>query len=166
MLFRSLPTLVAGDTKLSLTAANSNAGYTIDFYLLEGIDDSLWSEGTVTWDNAPGNDTSGAGFTSGASATLLGSFTTFSFVADTTYDLAFTGAAETSLLSALNTGDRTATIAFQRTGSGNAVNFFYSTEATTSAYRPTASAIPEPGMFAGIAGFLAAALAMTRRRRA
>lgn len=160
----SLPTLTSGNTTLSLTASNANAGYTIDFYLLSGVDSSTWAENTITWNNAPGNNTGGAGFTGGANATLIGSFTTFTFVLNTTYGLSITGAGETALLSALNTGSRTATIAFQRTGSGTLVNNFHSTEATTSSYRPTLDAIPEPSTFA-LLGVGLAAVACFRRRK-
>ncbi len=160
----SLETLATGGTTLNLTASNTTAGYTIDFYLLSGVDSSSWNEGTITWNNAPGNNTGGAGFTTGASATYLASFTSFSFTAGTTYPLSITGAAETALLGALNTGSRTATIAFQRTGSGSLANNFHSTESATESFRPTLTAIPEPSQFA-LLGLGMVAIAFSRRRK-
>jgi len=148
----SLQTLTAGNTKLTLTAANTTTGYTVEFYLLAGIDSSTWSENTITWNNAPGNNTSGFGFTTQANASLIGSFTNFSFTANTAYNLVFTGAAETSLLDALNSGSRTATIALTRptNSTGTSANNFFSTEATTASYVPQFSAdvIPEPSTYA------------------
>jgi len=160
----SLPSLISGNTTLSLTASNATVGYTIDFYLLSGVDSSTWNEGTITWNNAPGNNIGGAGFTGGANATLIGSFTSYTFVANTTYGLSITGAGETALLSALNTGNRTATIAFQRTVSGTSVNNFWSTEATTSSYLPTFTAVPEPSTFALIGLGMAAVVCFRRRK--
>jgi hypothetical protein len=160
----SLDTLTSGGTTLNLTASNATAGYTIDFYLLSGVDSSSWNEGTITWNNAPGNNSGGAGFTTGASATYLASFTSFTFTAGTTYSLSITGAAETALLGALNTGSRTATIAFQRTGSGSLVNNFHSTESVTESFRPTLTAIPEPSQFA-LLGLGMVAIAFSRRRK-
>jgi hypothetical protein len=87
-----------------------------EVYLLEGPGVDEWSEATLTWENAPLNDRSGALFSPGdeGKVTLLGSAST---IGKSSYmDVEF-GPGRSDLAEALNTGDRVATLAIVATGS-------------------------------------------------
>ncbi|MHC4676654.1 MAG: CBM96 family carbohydrate-binding protein, partial [Planctomycetota bacterium] len=68
------------DASIELTVSTNNNGgggtipqtFTIEVYGLAEHLDHTWTETDITWNNAPGNDTSSSDFT--ADATLLGSF--------------------------------------------------------------------------------------------
>jgi len=68
------------DASLDLTVSTNNEGgggttpqtFTIEVYGLAESLDHTWTENDITWNNAPGNDTSSSDFTE--DATLLGSF--------------------------------------------------------------------------------------------
>jgi hypothetical protein len=68
------------DASLDLTVTTNNEGgggvtpqtFTIEVYGLAESLDHTWTENDITWNNAPGNDTSSSNFTE--DATLLGSF--------------------------------------------------------------------------------------------
>jgi hypothetical protein len=71
----------ASEASLELTVSTNNQGgteaptpqtFTIEVYGLAESLDHTWTETDITWNNAPGNDTSSSDFT--ADATLLGSF--------------------------------------------------------------------------------------------
>ncbi|TKJ37724.1 MAG: hypothetical protein CEE38_06530 [Planctomycetes bacterium B3_Pla] len=71
---------VVSEASLVLTVSTNNEGgggttpqtFTIEVYGLAESLDHTWTESDITWNNAPGNDTSSSNFT--ADATLLGSF--------------------------------------------------------------------------------------------
>jgi len=71
---------VVSEASLVLTVSTNNEGgggttpqtFTIEVYGLAESLDHTWTENDITWNNAPGNDTSSSNFT--ADATLLGSF--------------------------------------------------------------------------------------------
>lgn len=154
-------TSVSGLTMVYTPASNRSG----TFYLITGAGANSWTETGITWNNAPANDTaSGIGFSgAGFTATTLGSATGNGSVVPIT--LSISGAAETALLSALNTGDRMATIAFAHVSSSNTFTV-YSSDFNSGASSPylTYTAVPEPSTFALI-GLGLAAVACFRRRK-
>lgn len=175
---------------LSLTSSallGTAGSYTTVSFNVYGITGTTaWSESTITWNNAPYNNTGSAIALNASGTVLLGSFTvTLSSVANVTHTFTGTSGALTTYLnwSAGLLGDHYGTgVTSLNTPSlvltsttGPDMNLpgvtFHSSEAATSAYRPavtfTAAAIPEPATAAIIAAACALApAAVSRRRRA
>jgi len=98
---------------------NFNAAYArnAQAYLITGEGADNWDETTITWNNAPGNDTASPAFflnSGGFTSTLIGS-TEGTVAGNVTVGFIWQDqAAKDAVIAALNTGDRKVTIAFGR----------------------------------------------------
>ncbi|MFI4911572.1 MAG: DNRLRE domain-containing protein [Sedimentisphaeraceae bacterium JB056] len=99
---------------------NFNASYArnAQIYLITGDGADDWDESTITWNNAPGNDTSSTAYylnDATFTATLLGSIEQPASGGSSTVGFLWDNEAlKTNLINELNTGDRKATLAFSR----------------------------------------------------
>lgn len=153
---------------VTLTLAGSpSANFNLSLYALDytGVTAPTWTESTLTWNNAPGNDTGGPGIRELESdeTTLLGttSLITSGTAAGSSYQF------NISDLSTFLQSDNTITVIAISDQSNTSPSFtFASSEHATEAWRPTLTftQIPEPSAAALIlvSGFVGGAL---RRRR-
>ncbi len=153
---------------VTLTLAGSpSANFNLSLYALDytGVTAPTWTESTLTWNNAPGNDTGGSGIRELESdeTTLLGttSLITSGTAAGSSYQF------NISDLSTFLQSDNTITVIAISDQSNTSPSFtFASSEHATEAWRPTLTftQIPEPSAAALIivSGFVGVAL---RRRR-
>ena len=152
------------------TTTSADTSFKLALYALDdtGVTAPTWTESTITWSNAPGNDTGGSGIRGLESdeTSLLGETDSIpaSTAAGTQYQFTI------STLSTYLQSDNTITviaISSNQPDPGPAFNFA-SSENATEAWRPTLefTAIPEPSSAAliGIAGFIAVALRSRNRR--
>lgn len=137
------------------------------FYLIEdtdgGDDTDAWIESGasgITWNNAPGNNTTGAGYVN--DATYTSTYLGVNDDAGSTYSVVGfdwdSAAAETALINALNTGDRVATIAISRSSTSRWAQFA-SKEGDQQEMR--LDVVPEPATI----GLLAIGSLLVSRRR-
>ena len=134
-----------GSATLTLTLSYEDMGdsesATIDIYGLNDgtTGETTWSETTLTWNNAPGNDTSGNGLNN---ATYLGSITVSgSDALGTTYTTSGTG---TNLVSFLNADANDEVTLILTAGSVDSVASFGTGENGYSAPQLDITLIPEP----------------------
>lgn len=126
-------------------------------YQLFGMTDVSWTEGGITWSNAPANDASGS-FTT-PPATL---FETESFASGAgTVSFSFGSSALTFLNN--NLGDEVSFMLFRVTENAS-VDTFFSTESSFAGPTLTFTAVPEPST-AMLALGAVAAMGLARRRR-
>jgi len=178
------------DIESFVISSNPSINRFATFYILAGGDSNSWDEGTITWNNAPGlNTTFGTSDPDGGLAEFnLDSTgqtaTEFYNVAladeenpitatldgvggNDTGGTVFAGS-EALILDALNNGDRTLTIVAIHASSS--FSNFHSKEFDTSSLAgssvPTLNVtlVPEPATYAAIFGWLALGLALWRRR--
>lgn len=154
------------DATITFTVSTNNGGggntnlqnFTVNvFGLKESLD--TWSQGSITWNNAPANNTFNNNFIA-ADVTSLGSFTVNQTpIGDT---VTFSSAGLISFLNA-DTDDK-ASILLQRSAGGSSNLAFASSENLTYD-APLLTAVPEPGHYAALFGLLGIAFAYIQRRR-
>ena len=161
----------SGTISLALSSnSSSSEEFDIALYALDdtGATAPTWTESTITWNNAPGNTTSGNntqinGLDSGET-TLLGTTGTIATdtAAGTQYQFTITDWSDY-----LQSDNTITVIAISTTNSPGPSIAFASSENATEAWRPTLefTAIPEPGSVALFVGMLALTLGALRRRR-
>lgn len=159
-----LSLVVEGFSPLGATAADIDWDFNI-FGLDDSNADVLWDEGSINWDNAPGNDTGSAGGVNPAETTFLGQFTLTGFgeagaLATLTGQelIDFLEADTNGMLTFIITRD---TVEF---GSNSVVHELITKEGSGAPFlKITYDEIPEPAsaMLLGLGG-----LALLRRRRA
>ncbi|MBC2596167.1 DNRLRE domain-containing protein [Ruficoccus amylovorans] len=162
----------------TVTDVSFSAYYTAPYarvawvYLIVNNDGSevAWDEDTITWNNAPANQTDGNEFIAGANQTVT-QIGTIEGIVNSVVSLTFL-TLETDgvdgkalLLSALNSGDRTVTLGLMR--NGDRYTRFASSEHTGGFIPPTLelTLVPEPGTYAAIFGGVMLAVAVLARRR-
>ncbi|MEM1060527.1 MAG: DNRLRE domain-containing protein [Verrucomicrobiota bacterium] len=131
-------------------------------YTLWGMTDVSWTEGSITWNNAPNNDASGS-FTSPAELFA----TQGASGGDSSVTIGFDSVTNDSLLQFLNdNAGGEVSLMFFRTSENASVDRFFSTDAGGGFSAPTLSLtlVPEPASGALLAGALG--LLALRRRRA
>ncbi|MDQ8207302.1 DNRLRE domain-containing protein [Coraliomargarita sp. SDUM461003] len=156
----------SGTITLTLASnSSSDATFDISLYALDdtGTTAPTWTESTIHWNNAPGNDTSGNGLESGET-TFLGATGTIatSTAAGTQYQFTITDWSDY-----LQSDNTITTIAISTINSTGPSIVFASSENATEAWRPTLTftQIPEPGSFALLSGMLALTWGALGRRR-
>jgi hypothetical protein len=122
-------------------AGSVNITRTLQFVMLSGKDVNAWTETEINWDNAPANNTpNNRGFFPFADQVVT-VFGTTQYVAGAQREMNFIipegSAGETALLSALNTGDRKATIGIAYNSSQETTVGVYSRESNGGIYTPT-----------------------------
>ena len=171
--------LAAGEVfdgvELSITTNGSQGSSPSGFdWTLHGITDNndSWTESTITWNNAPKNDTSGTGVVSTGTATL----TNFTFApvpaGSDTYTISGAGLDEYvnwkagAIADPYGNGAATDTVAtLIVTSNSNLLGRILSLEGT-SLNEPQLSytVVPEPSAFGALVGAAAFALVLRRRR--
>lgn len=158
---------------VTLTLANNSSTSTTFRIALYALDDTgatapTWTESTITWNNAPGNDTGGSGINDLESdeTSLIGESSTISSntAAGTQYQ--FTIPMLSTYMQSDNTITAIAISSFQPDpGPSLAIA---SSENGTEAWRPTLTftQVPEPSTYALFAGLVSiGCIAMHRRRK-
>ncbi len=160
---------------LNVVWAGGGTTRTLWFGLITGTGANDWTETSLTWQNAPGNNVTGTDRNfvayAGQAVILLGTVGSAGGPSGKTLTLAFTegSSEESALLSALNTGDRKATIGVRynssQTSSANIYSREYEVAGVPGAYAATLNyqLIPEPSTAALLCG--GCALLIARRRR-
>lgn len=149
---------------LSLTAVNSGANTTVAWWnqniSVFGLKDAAWDESTVTWNNAPSNNT---GSTSGFISPPAEALTTFNGNGTTgTFNVSFTSAAALAWFQDAADGG---TVTLMLGTSGGSNQLIGSGEIANAAFRPTLAVtyvVPEPGTLALAA--MAGSAVLGRRR--
>lgn len=162
-------------SSLSMTMSRPGNASTTAALTIHGIVDNLdsWTEGDITWNNAPKNDTTSRSALLG-NTVVLGTAT---IPAGTPQETVITFS-DTGLTDYLNwtagviadpygngaSADTITTIIV--TGSNGALGAFYSKEGSgTRLPQLTVTAVPEPGTYALVAGFVTFGLILLRRHR-
>lgn len=160
----------SGTVTLTLAGdSSSDTSFKIALYALDdvGATAPTWTESTITWNNAPGNDTGGTGINDlePGETTFISETATISnnTAAGTQYQFVIPD------LSVFLQSDNTITtiaIASVQPNSGPSLALASSENATES-WRPTLTftAVPEPGSFALLSGMLALTWVALGRRR-
>lgn len=160
-----------GTVTLTLAGNSSDsANFRIALYALDytGATAPTWTEDSITWNNAPGNDTGGSGVNDleSGETTLLSETGTIaaSTPAGTQYQFVISDLSE--FLQSDNT-ITTIVISSSQSNAGPSLALA-SSENATEAWRPTLtfSQIPEPSaaMLIGLTGFIGVSLRLRRRR--
>lgn len=160
----------SGTITLTLAGESSSAtSFRIELYALDftGATAPTWTESTITWNNAPGNDTGGSGINDlePGETSLLGESATIatSTAAGTQYQ--FTIPMLSTFLQSDNTITAIAISSFQPDpGPSLAIA---SSENATEAWRPTLTftQVPEPSTYALAVGLVSIACIAVHRRR-
>lgn len=154
---------------LSFTYYTANYSRSAKFYLLEGSGVDAWSQGSITWNSAPGNVVDNGRTFGGAGITVthLGTITGGTNDYGNLLTLTLSGSGQAALLNALNTGDRKVTIVFAHDSSNRSFSLASTEHASMAAaslsYTP-GSTVPEPASAAAFAGMAGAVGALAFRR--
>lgn len=160
----------SGTVTLTLAGnSSSDTTFRIALYALDdtGVTAPTWTESTITWNNAPGNDTGGSGIRDleGGETTLLGETATIASSTSAGTQYQFTISELSTFLQSDNTITVIAISSFQPDPGPTLA--LASSENATEAWRPTLTfaTIPEPSsaLLMGVAGL--GAVALWRRRR-
>lgn len=164
---------VTGIQVVEISYTQSNAGFTtsgpLEFYVSFDafVGDGDYSGLTNTNSGTGINDSQ---FTDSPSTQFIGSgtFTQVSSGTVDTYTLSFGGSLATSLVNAINQGDRFSILLTAPEGPSNSTAATYAgiqNNTYPNSINLSITAVPEPQYYAALAGILAIGLALYRRRR-